>query len=422
MGSEGRPRRAALAVLLISLLFAGCDRSAPPAAQPTPLVVVCHPLDHELIDWDTYTGTLEAPSYIKVLPRVNGEMVDAPFIEGSIVEKGATLFSIDVSPFKADLDAKEASVRQAEAQAGLAELNFKRAAELRPSNAVSQQDYDTADQASRQAKAVVAGAKAARDLSAKNVEWCTVVAPVKGRVSNKLVTPGNQVTTTTLLTTVASVDTIYCYVNVDEQSVLKYQRLREEKKRVSARDAQIPCFMRLMDETTFPHEGVVDFVDNHVDPKTGTLRCRGIFPNPGGTLQTGFYATVRVPGSGRFRSLLVPEIAIGTDQSDKFVLIVGADKKVVKRKVILGILSGNLRSIESGVEASDWVIYKGVQLARPGTVVDVKEQPIDPEAFNFKLTAPGSAATQALPATRNLPPTGATTAPATQAGPAGGAR
>jgi RND family efflux transporter MFP subunit len=220
-----------------------------------------------------------------------------------------------------------------------------------------------------------------------------------------MVTVGNLVNggagQATLLTTVQSVDPMYCYVDVDEHSVLKYQKLSAEKKRVSARDARIPCFLQLANETGYPHVGVVDFVDNHVDPTTGTLRARGIFKNQTGLLP-GFYASIRIPGSGRYQALLVPDTAIGNDQSERTVLTV-KDDVVVPRIVQLGALFGGLRSITSGLNADDQIIINGNMHARPGAKVTVTVGKIqtDPSAF----AEPGSPATQALPVVGGPPST-----------------
>ncbi len=263
-----------------SILLQACDKPAAAPPTPPPAVTIAHPVQRDVVEWDTYSGYLEAPQSVNVAARVSGLIVDTPFVEGAMVKKGDVLFVIDDRPFKADLDAKVADEQRDEAQLAIAELNLGRQAEAIKTNSVSQQSYDEAKATRDQAAAVVAGAKAAVDLSRLNLEWSKVTSPIDGRVSNKMVTVGNLINggvgQATLLTTIQSVDPIYCYVDVDERSVLKYQKLSAEKKRVSARDAKIPCFLEVADETNFPHVGVVDFVDNHVDPTTGTRRARGV--------------------------------------------------------------------------------------------------------------------------------------------------
>lgn len=388
----------------MAFLFAGCERPGGPPAPPPPAVTVSHPISREVIEWDEYTGHLESPESVNVDARVSGLILEAPFVEGSIVEKGKLLFVIDPSPFKADYEAKLADVSKAEAQTALANVQFQRADELHKVKSLSDQEYDNAVANFRQAMAVLSGAKAAAELSKLSLEWTQVVAPIKGRVSRKYVTPGNLINggagQATLLTTIQSIDPIYHYADVNEAAVLKYQQLARERKRVSARDAPIPVFMALGNETTFPHEGVVDFVDNKVDPGTGTIRARGVFPNPDGLLTPGFFARVRVPGSGRYTTLLVPDAAVGTDQNIKYLLVVNGEDKVEVRPVTLGAVFGRLRSIEKGVSVADRVIVNGLQSARPGSKVAPQEAPIPPDAL--QLTAPGSATTRELPATREI--------------------
>jgi RND family efflux transporter MFP subunit len=388
------------AVLLAFCILQGCEKSAPPPPPPA-TVTVSRPFEREVIEWDVYTGHLEAPEAANIVARVSGLIVDTPFVEGSIIKKGAVLFVIDDRPFKADLDSKRADEKRAKAQLEIAQLSLDRQAQALAANAVSKQDFDNANAARDQAAAVLDGAKAAVELSRLNLEWCNVTSPIDGRVSNKMVTVGNLINggagQATLLTTVQSVDPMYCYVDVDENSVLKYQKLAVEKKRVSARDAQIPCFVQLANETRFPHAGVVDFVDNRIDPNTGTIRARGVLKNAQGLLTPGFFASMRIPGSGRYQALLIPDTAVGSDQSQRIVLVVNQDNVVEARTVELGALFGSVRSILSGLKEDDRVIINGQMHARPGAKVDPVEGTIqvDPSAF----AEPGSPATQALPTT-----------------------
>jgi RND family efflux transporter MFP subunit len=396
-------RWAATAFLFFCPLFAaGCGDADANAARPPPVVTVAHPLQREVIEWDEYTGHLEAPESVDVVARISGFVEDTPFTEGAVVHKGDLLYVIDARPFQADLDSKLADVEKAQSQEELAEVHFKRFDKVHNTKAISEEDYDTAKAQLSQASSAVAAAKAAAELSRLNLEWTRVVAPISGRISRKYITKGNLINggvgQATLLTTIQSLDPIYCYVDVDERSILRYQQLARQKKRVSARDAKIPTFLQLENETHFPHEGVVDFVDNKVDPATGTLRARGVFANPDGLLTPGFFGRVRVPGSGRYMAFLVPDSAIGTDQDLKFLLRVGADSTVQLKPVKLGALFGKLRGIEEGIDPNDRIIINGLPSARPGTKVDPHEVQIP--ADMLVLTAPGSATTQALPQTR----------------------
>lgn len=384
--------------VLLSLVMAGmlgCSRRPPGAKPPPPPeVTVAHPVQKDVVEWDVYTGHLQAPEVANVAARVSGLIVTMPFEEGAIVKRGDVLTVIDDRPFKADVDSKQADRQKAEAALTIAKVTFRRLSGLQRENAgaVSQQDVDNSNAVVEQAEAAVASAKAALESARLNLEWCRVLSPIDGRVSYKLVTVGNLVNggagQATLLTTVQSVSPVYCYVDVDEHSVLKYQRLAQERKLLSARDGKIPCYVQLGNETGFPHKGVIDFIDNHVDPTTGTMRMRGVLENKSGTLIPGLFARMRVPGSGRYRTLLVPDTAIGNDQSRRNVLVVDKDNKVSVRPVTLGALFGGLRSILSGISADDRIVVNGQMHARPGAPVTPTEVPVKVEADAF--VDPGS--------------------------------
>lgn len=396
---------AALAALVGLGLF-GCGGKPPAPQPPPPAVTVAHPVQKEVVEWDTYTGYLEAPQSVSMAARVSGLITEAPFIEGSIVNKGDLLFVIDDRPFKADLDAKLADQQKAEAQMAIAKVTFDRLQGLRKDNAVAQQDLDNADASLQQAHAGVASAKAAVESSRLNLEWCRVLSPITGRISSKLVTVGNLVNggqgQATLLTTIQSVTPMYCYVDIDEHSVLKYQELAVEKKLVTSRDGKVPCYVQLSNEAGFSHEGYIDFVDNHVDPTTGTLRARGVLENSSGLLTPGFFARLCIPGSGRYRALLVPDTSIGNDQSQRNVLVVNKDNVVEPRVVQLGALFGGLRSIVSGLNPDDWVIINGQMHARPGATVAPTQQTITIDAAAF--SDPGSNQARTLPTTEAIAP------------------
>ncbi len=274
-------------------VLAGCGNKPPAAMAPPPAgVTVAHPVSRAVVEWDTYTGHLESPELVNLEARVSGLIVSAPFVEGSIVKKGELLYEIDERPFKADLDARLADEQKAQAAQENAKLTYDRLKALEDGKAVSQQDVDDARGNYDQAVAAVAAAKAGIESSRLNLEWCRVTSPIDGRISNKLVNVGNLVNggqgEATLLTTVVSVSPIYCYVDIDELSVLKYQKLVEEKKRVSSRDGRLPCRVQLSDEAGYPYSGYIDFEDNHVDSTTGTLRVRGVLENKDGLLTPGF--------------------------------------------------------------------------------------------------------------------------------------
>ncbi len=383
----------AVTAMALMGLVSGCGDKPPQAAAPPPAAVtVGHPVARDVVEWDTYTGYLESPESVNIAARVSGLIVQAPFVEGSIVKKGDLLFVIDERPFKADLDARIADEQKAEAAQATAKVTYDRLIGLRTGQAVSQQDVDDAKGNYDQAVAAVASAKAAVESSRLNLEWCEVRSPIDGRISNKTVNIGNLVNggqgQATLLTTVESVSPMYCYVDIDELSVLKYQKLEEEKKRVSARDGRLPCRVQLSDEDGYPYSGFIDFQDNHVDPMTGTLRARGVLDNSDGTLTSGFFARLKIPGSARYRTILVPDTAIGNDQSQHIVMVVNKDNVVEPRVVQTGALFGPLRSVVSGLSPDDLVITNGLMHARPGSTVAPVQQPI--EVDETALGDPGS--------------------------------
>lgn len=370
----------------LSFLLAGCKPPAPPPAPPPPpAVTVSRPLAREVVQWDEFIGRLEAVESVEVRARVSGFIDDAPFNEGAVVEKGTLLFVIDPRPLRAELDRAQGQVGFAQSQLQLASTELRRTEKLAPSGAVGELELDTRRANVKQSQAQLASAQAAARTAELNLEFTRVVAPITGRISRKLVTQGNLINggqgESTLLTTITSIAPIHCYVDADEQRLLKYRCLARQKSRVSARDQAIPCFMGLGDEPGFPHVGHVDFVDNRLDAGTGTLRARGVFPNKDGSLTPGFSVRLRLAGSGKYQTLLVPDAAVGTDQGQKFLTIVRADGIVERRNVRVGAIFGTLRSIEEGIGADDRVVVNGLQKAEPGKPVSATEVPIDPSQF-----------------------------------------
>jgi RND family efflux transporter MFP subunit len=389
------------AAVFVVLVMAGCGRESPPPAMAPPAVTVAHPIQREVIEWDEFTGRLEAVETVEVRARVSGFIEKADFTEGTIVKAGDLLFQIDARQYNAELAKAQADVSKAQAQLAYSTNEFKRLENLRSNGGSSELEVENARQKMLEAAANVEGAKALVQAAQLNVDWTRVTAPIDGRISRKFVTPGNLINggpgQATLLTTIASIDPIYCITDGNEQALLKYQRLAAEGRRVSARDAPIPAFLQLGDEKSFPHEGKMNFVDNRLDPDTGTIRARAVFPNADGFLKPGMFARIRIPGSGRYNALLVPDAAIGTDQNLRFVMVVKSDDTVEQRTVKLGALFGDLRAVESGLSVEDRVVINGLQRARPGAKVSPKTQEIPGDAL--VMTAPGSPTTQSLPAT-----------------------
>lgn len=371
-----------LAALLLPLAaLAGCQRAAAPAPPPPPAVTVSRPIVRDAVVWDEYTGRLEAVDTVDVHAQVSGYIQTAPFQEGALVKQGDVLFTLDARPFQAQLDNALGEVTQAQARLQLARNELTRAQQA-PA-AVSAEELDTRQQNVNQMQGALATAQAAADAARLNVDWCRVTAPLAGRIGRKLVTPGNLITggggagaSPTLLTTITSVDPMYCYIDVDESAVLRYQKQIREHRRVSARESRIPCTMALADEQEFTHEGSIDFVDNRVDPGTGTLRVRGVFPNPDGFLTPGMFARIRIAGDQVPHAILVADTAILADQNTRYVLTVDGSDTVQYHAVTPGPLFEGFRIVTQGVTADERVIVKGLMYARPGMKVQPQEAPM----------------------------------------------
>lgn len=378
--------RYALALLL---LLAACGEPPAPAPPPPPKVSVTQPVARTVTEWDEYTARLEAIDSVEVRARVSGYLESVKFTDGATVKEGDVLFVVDPRPYVAVLRRAEAELALAKARLDLADKRFDRASKLVARNAISQEEADTRAAEARQAAAAVQSAAAALEAAHLDVEFTEVRAPVSGRVGRKLVTEGNLInggsgTQGTLLTTIVSLDPLYVYFEVDEQSALKYARLAQQGKRPSSRDQRNPVQVGFADEEGFPHSGYMDFVDNRLDPDTGTIIGRAVIDNPDLQWSPGLFARLRLIGSGDYPALLIPDEAIGTDQSRKFVYVVDAGDVAQYRVVDIGPIVDGLRVVRSGLDAGERVIVGGVQRARPG-------QPVDPHPYE----PPGGTATAA---------------------------
>jgi multidrug efflux system membrane fusion protein len=367
------------AAILVQIL--GCskpqEKEAAAAGQtPPPKVKVAQPLQKEVLEWDEYTGRIEAVETVEVRARVDGYLDKVNFRDGDKVKKGDLLFVIDPRPYRAELNRAEGELERARARLELAKNDLQRAEHLRRAKAISEEEYDARSKGQREALAAVRAAEAAAQTARLNLEFTEIRAPISGRIGRELVTEGNLVSGGgaggTLLTFIVSIDPVYVYVDADERAVLKYRRLAEAGKRTSARESQIPAKLALLDESEFPHEGYIDYIEPRMDPSTGTLRARGVFKNPNELLSPGFFARLRVPGSPPYQGLLVPDRAIGTDQGQKFVWIAKDDGSVEYRRVVPGVASGQMRVISEGLQPDEWVVIEGIQKIRPGTKVDAE--------------------------------------------------
>jgi RND family efflux transporter MFP subunit len=369
-------------------LLPGCKRVIAPQAPPPATVTVSQPLKRDVVRWDQYSGYLSSPKTVTVNARVSGLIQEAPFQEGAIVHAGDLLFRIDQRPFQADLDNKKAAVAQARAMAEKNKADFVRSSQLLKAQVIAQSDYDNTKASYGEAAASLNAAEAALETSRLNLEWTDVRAPITGRVSRMNVTAGNLVNggsgvaTATALTTIVSIDPLYCYINVPESAALRYQELAVKEKKADVAGAKVGCFLQLENETNFPHQGMIDFVDNQVDVNTGTEQIRCVFANPTTVLTPGLFTLTRIPASGRYQAILIPDAAVNTDQNERYLLIVGANDVVEQRPVKLGALFGTLRSITDGLKPGERVIVNGIQSAQAGAKVIPHEVPVPTQSLD----------------------------------------
>ncbi len=334
------------------------------AAPAAPAVTVAQVLVRPVDDADEFTGRLQAVDTIQLRPRVGGYVDSVHFQEGALVRKDQLLFRIDPRPYQAEVDRLSANLNQAKSEQALAQSNAERAQRLLDQHAIAKEEADRQATAAQSAKAQVASTTAALDSAHLNLSFTEVRAPIDGRVSNALVTPGNLVTSNDVLTSVVSVDPIYAYFDVDEHSFLKFDRQRREH------GASPQISMALADEKGFPHNGRIDFVDNQLRAGSGTIRLRAVFDNADARYTPGLYVRIQLRSDSREPRALVDDRAIGTDLGNKFVYVIDKDRKVEYRRVETGPLLDGLRVVTDGLDAKDVVIVNGLQHVRPGVEVN----------------------------------------------------
>jgi len=391
-------RYKSLGVVVMGLaLLAGCDKAGSKSAPPiTPTVSIAQPIPRKVNEWDEFTGRLASPETVEVRARVSGYIDKIHFKEGSDVKQGDLLVTVDQRPYNAVVDRLKAELGAARARAELARGEAKRGEALAATKAISTDTYETRLKTAVQAEEAVHSAESALKLAELDLEFTEVRAPISGRISDARVTAGNLVTggstaNTTLLTTIVSLDPLYCHFDADEASALRYRQLHREGKRTSAMFTPIPAEMALGDEMGFPHKGKVDFVDNQMNPATGTIRARGVFTNSDKLMAPGFFARVRIPGIGEYDAVLIRDSAISSDQGRLFVLTLDDNNKTVYRPIKTGPIVDGLRVVREGLNASDRVIVSGLMSARPG--VPVQPQMV-PMSTNVLVTATAPSASQ----------------------------
>src|SRR5271156_6344435 len=356
-----------------ALILCGCAKSGGPGAAAPPEVSVAPVIEKRVKDWDEFTGRLQAVETVEIRPRVTGYIDKVAFTEGSLVKRGALLFVIDPRPYQAEYDHAAADLKRFKTALDLGRIELVRVQRLRDSGAVSEEELDERKSTVAQAEANVAGAAAALEAASLNLNFTRVVSPIDGRVSRAEVTRGNLVTGGnnggTLLTSVVSIDPIYLYFDGDEQAYLRYAHMARTGERPSSRDAPNPVQVGLANEEGFPPAGTVDFVDNQLNPQTGTIRARAVLQNKDGRFTPGLFARVQLLGSGEYSAILIEDRAVNTDQSQKYVLLLGANNQIEYRKVQLGRVIDGLRVVREGLKPGDVIVVNGAQRVHPGVTV-----------------------------------------------------
>ena len=372
-----------LAGLSLAALSVGRGKT-PPAAPPLPAVTVAAVPQREITEWDEFTGRLEAVDQVEIRPRVSGYIKRVTFAEGKEVKKGEVLFEIDPRPYEADLARAEAELESARSAASLAKSEVQRAGKLVAMQAISREEFDSRTSAEVQGGAQVRALEAAVQTARLNLEWTRVRSPIAGRVSNALVTTGNLVQAGppagAVLTTVVSVDSMYLYFDSDEQTYLRYAGRARSSGGTNWRTARLPVYLGLANESGFPHEGRLDFVDNQVDPSSGTIRTRAVFSNRSRALTPGLFARVKLVGTEKMNATLVRDAAIGTDQDRKFVLVVGSGDTLAYRPIVPGRLTDGLRIVTSGLKPGERIVVNGLMRVRPGMKVAPTLAPMVPDS------------------------------------------
>jgi len=380
-----------LAVLGLAACGGGKGGGAGMQMPPTP-VNVAAVVERDVAEWDEYTGRIEAIDAVEIRPRVTGYLAGVHFAEGGSVAKGDLLFTIDDREYRAAEATARADVARADSRVQLAQQEAARADRLVKAKAISQGEAEARHAELKQAKADQLSAAARLDQASLNLSFTRVTAPIGGRAGAALIKPGNLVAPgESLLTTVVSIDPVHVVFQGDERAYLRYQAMARAGTRPSSREAQNPVRVGLANETGFPHEGHMDFLDNALDPATGTIRARAVLANAEGLFTPGLFARVQLLGSGQRAALLIHDQAVLTDQDRKFVYVVGAKSAAERRDVTLGAAVEGLRIVESGLKSGDRVVVNGMKkIFFPGAPLQPVDVPMD--APNTIVEAPAAAA------------------------------
>ena len=368
---------AILLMLLIGLAFTTSDeQTEEQTAETAPAmpVEIGFPIHEEITEWDEYTGRFEASNRVEVRARVSGFIESVNFVDGQIVKKGDVLFTLDNRPYKIALDQANADLEQAKVSLRTAQDNYERVESLKESGAVSTEEYDRRKQALEFAKASIQLSQSKVDNARLNLEFTKVTAPISGLVSRDKVNLGNLIdggsSNSTLLTTIVATSPIHFYFTGSESDYLRYVRLARNGERRAARSEGIPVFIKLQDEDDFTHEAKMDFVDNELDNSTGTIESRAVLENKDLLLEPGMFGKARIVGSAEHEAIMIPDDIIGTNQSLRFVYVLGENDVVEARNVTLGPLHSNgLRIVRDGINPKDKLVLNNIQKIAPGAKV-----------------------------------------------------
>ncbi|MDH3798045.1 MAG: efflux RND transporter periplasmic adaptor subunit [Desulfobacterales bacterium] len=373
-----------LIAVLLSTIFIGCSEKNEYVEPPAPQVTVSKPLVQNVTDYLEFTGSTKAIEEIEIRARVKGFLESVHFEDGDFVTKGQLLFNIDPKPYKAAVESARGRLGKHQAQLERAQKEYQRNLTLFKQNAASEANVVKWKSEVEESKAAVVSAQAALDKARLDLGYCTINSPISGRISRKQVDVGNLVgaSENTLLTTIRQWTPIYVYFSINERDLLRIMERARAEGITADNPDKIPLDLGLANETGFPHEGHLDFVDSTVDPGTGTMQLRGLFPNAGPPyfIVPGLFVRVRMPVAERENALLVTERALGLDQGGRYLLVVDNENKVEQRYVKIGALRDGMRVIEDGLKPEDQVVVKGIQRAIPGAKVTPQQaQAVKPD-------------------------------------------
>jgi multidrug efflux system membrane fusion protein len=367
--------------LMLAAALAGCGDSQNHAAAPPPTAVtVAKPVQRTIVDQDQYVGRFVAVDMVEVRGRLSGYLSKIHFQDGQMVKQGDLLFTIDRRPFQIALDQARGNLELAKANLAFAESDLARGQELLRNKTITEQTFEQRTQAKRVAEASVTAQEALVHSAELDLnEFTELRAPVAGRIGDRRVSIGNLVTggtsgTTTLLATIVSMDPIRFEFTFDEAAYLRYQRLAKGGTDPAGHEGSTPVKIKLIDEQNFAHEGQMDFVDNAIDRATGTIRGRAQFGNPDGLFTPGMFANIQVPASQPYEALMVPDVAIGSEQARKYVLVVDTENVARPKYVTLGDVADGLRVVKDGLAPDDRVVTNGIARIRPGQKVTPQEE------------------------------------------------